>query len=269
MGGALLDSSDRKGDHMARRRALVCGASQGIGESTARTLASQGVEVTLWARSADKLKHIAQELSGEGHDVLALDINQTESWQNELKQRVSRKPYDIVILNSGGPKAGPIQLAQPSEFISAMGEHLVANALLMQILAPAMIQQKWGRVVTVTSTSVKIPIPNLGVSNTVRAAVASWAKTLSVELAPYGVTVNNVMPGYTETPRLTSLIQGRAEKNGHSFEDETTLWKAQVPMGRFARPEETAALIAFLSSEVAGYITGQNIAVDGGRLGCL
>lgn len=251
------------------KHALVCGASQGIGEATAKELASQGVQVTLLARSEDKLQKVAQSLDGQGHGLIATDISQPESWLPVLKEHQQKKAFDIVVFNSGGPKGGAISKAQPEDFLQAMQNHLVANALITGVVMEGMKSKSWGRLVTITSTSVRVPIPHLGVSNTARAAVASWAKTLSLELAPFGITVNNVMPGFTETPRLQSLIQAKAESSQKSFAEEESTWKQMVPMKRFAKPEETASLIGFLCSEKANYITGQSIAVDGGRLGCL
>jgi len=209
------------------------------------------------------------DLPGEGHDVITGDIGNRDSWLPKLSENQKQSPYSIVILNSGGPKGGPISQAQPEEFLEAMNNHVVANSVVVRTVLDGFKKQNWGRVVTVTSTSVKVPIPHLGVSNTARAAVASWAKTLSLEVAPFGVTVNNVMPGFTQTPRLESLIRAKADQLGKSFAEMESAWKDMVPMKRFAKPEETASLISFLCSENADYITGQNFAVDGGRLGCL
>lgn len=254
---------------MENARALVLGASQGIGKATCQELAQMGYRVTASARSEDKLKKLVAELSGEGHDFFSADIADTNSFKDWLNQQQEKDPFRVLILNSGGPKAGPISQAQPEEFLSAMHNHLVAGSILVREVMPAMKSLRWGRVVCVTSTSVKVPIAHLGVSNTVRAAVASWAKTLSLELAPFGITVNNVMPGFTNTPRLEALIRAKADDLGKSYTEVERAWMDQVPMKRFADPVETAACIGFLCSDKAGYITGQNIAVDGGRLGCL
>ena len=197
------------------------------------------------------------------------DIGQSGEWLPWLKAEQAKDPYQLVVLNSGGPKGGPISQAAPEEFITAMQNHLIANSMIVREVMESMKQKRWGRILCVTSTSVKVPIPHLGVSNTVRAAVASWAKTLSLELAPFGITVNNVMPGFTKTPRLESLIRAKADELGKSYAEVERYWMEKVPMKRFAEPVETAALIGFLCSENAGYITGQNIAVDGGRVGCL
>ncbi len=254
---------------MAQKRALVCGASQGIGRATAIELAKGGTAVTLFSRSPEKLKSVLKDLKGEGHDYLAADISDVASWSKELSQKHRQKNYDIVILNSGGPKGGAISKAKPEEFIKAMTDHLVGSSQMVALFLEEMKKNRFGRIITITSTSVRMPIPHLGVSNTARAAVASWGKTLSFEVASFGITVNNVMPGYTQTPRLEFLIQAKAELNQKSYQEEEKSWIEQVPMKRFAQPEETAALIGFLTSDQASYITGQSIAVDGGRLGCL
>ena len=251
------------------KRCLICGASQGIGQATAFELAELGFQLTLFARNRDKLETLTKKLHGQKHDYLSVDIKNRNEWQEELKLRHSQKPYSILVLNSGGPGAGPISQAKPEEFISAMEQHLVANSVMVRLFLDSMKAKKFGRIITITSTSVRSPIAHLGVSNTVRSAVASWGKTLSLELAPYQITVNNVMPGFTKTPRLESLIQNQADKMNKSYEEIGNIWKQKVPMGRFAEPKEIASLIGFLVSEKAGYITGQSIAVDGGRLNCL
>jgi len=259
----------KKGDNMGRKRALVCGASQGIGQATAIELARAGIQVTLLSRNLENLNLVIKELQGEGHDILATDIADYSSWAPKLQERHKEKNYDIVILNSGGPKGGPISKAEPHDFLKAMTDHLVASSQMVNLFLETMKKNQFGRIITITSTSVRMPIPHLGVSNTARAAVASWGKTLSFELAPFGITVNNVMPGFTKTPRLKSLIEAKALENKKSYQEEESAWVNQVPMKRFAEPKETAALIGFLVSDQAGYITGQSIAVDGGRLGCL
>jgi 3-oxoacyl-[acyl-carrier protein] reductase len=254
---------------MENKRALVLGASQGIGEAVAKGLASDGVSVCLFSRSEEKLKKIVSDLPGDGHNYIAGDIGRSETWQGAIGAEHEKAPFNIVILNSGGPKGGPISKAMPEEFLGGMNNHLIANSMITRIVLDEMKKKNWGRFVTITSTSVKIPIPHLGVSNTVRAAVASWGKTLSLELAPHGITVNNVMPGFTQTPRLESLIRAKADQENKSYADVEREWMSKVPMKRFAQPEETADLIRFICSEKANYITGQSIAVDGGRVGAI
>ncbi len=254
---------------MSQKRALVLGASQGIGEAVAKQFAIDGYDVCLFSRSEDKLKQVVSSLEGHGHNYIADDISKPESWVSKLEAEHKRSPFSIVVLNTGGPKGGPISKAESSEFLNGMQNHLVANALITKIVLEDMKKQSWGRILTITSTSVKMPIPHLGVSNTVRAAVASWGKTLSLELAPFGITVNNVMPGFTQTPRLESLIRAKADLENKSYVSVEREWMDKVPMKRFARPEETASLVSFLCSEQSDYITGQSIAVDGGRIGAL
>ncbi len=253
---------------MKKKRALILGASQGIGYAIASDL-SKDYQLTLIARSSDKLESAVNSFSGEGHDFVAIDIQKIDELLDIVRSKNNESPYEVLVLNSGGPAGGPISQARPSEFIEAFQKHLVVNSQLSGVVIPNMKKNKFGRIVTITSTSVKQPIPHLGVSNTVRAAVASWAKTLSFELAPFGITVNNIMPGFTETKRLKSLIEFSAEKQGVSVEEVAKQWKAKVPMGRFADPKEIAAVAAFLISEKASYVTGLNLPVDGGRVTCL
>lgn len=254
---------------LAGRRALVCGASQGIGEATARELATLGATVHLLARSSEKLKNIVEELPGTGHDFTAIDFAHREQLAESVESLVKGAPIEILVCNTGGPKGGPISDAEEVEFLEAMSQHVLVNALLVKKLLPGMKTREYGRVINVISTSVKMPIPNLGVSNTIRGAVANWAKTLSLELASFGITVNNVLPGYTETPRLQSLLEGAAARTSSTFEEVSELWKKKVPAGRFGKASEVASAVAFLASPAASYINGINLPVDGGRTGCL
>nr|MBA2237952.1 SDR family oxidoreductase [Lysobacter sp.] len=171
----------------------------------------------------------------------------------------------VLVNNSGGPPPGPVHGADIADFEAAIRQHLFANHVLAEAVIPGMERDAYGRIVNVISTSVKEPIAGLGVSNSTRGAVANWAKTLAAELAPRGITVNNVLPGSTQTPRIEQIIQTTAAKSGRSAEEVQAGMVAAIPMGRFARPEETAAAIAFLCSPAASYITGINLPVDGGR----
>ena len=255
---------------LSGKTALVCGASQGIGEAAARALAGMGANVILLARTEAKLTEIARTLpSPEKHTVVACDIHDRRELGVKLDQLLAKKPIEILICNTGGPKGGPIVDADDNAFMEAFENHVLANQLLVRKLLPGMKAAKYGRIINVISTSVKVPIPNLGVSNTIRAAVASQAKTMSLELAPLGITVNNVLPGYTRTPRLESLLQAAAAKTGQSLETVTEQWRTSVPMGRFADPSEVANAVAFFASPLASYITGTSLAVDGGRTGAL
>ena len=255
---------------LAGHRALVQGASRGIGRATAESLASLGARLTLVARSEEKLLEVAATLPvpPEGpHEVLPLDLDDTETVRGALAAHVARTgPHTIVVNNSGGPPAGPVFDAAPEEFIAAMTRHLIANQVVAQATVPGMKEAGYGRIVNVISTSVYEPIPNLGVSNATRGAVASWAKTLSKELGPFGITVNSVLPGFTDTERLGALIEGRATKGGKTEEEVAEGMRAMIPLGRFAKAREVGDAIAFLVSPAGGYINGVCLAVDGGRL---
>lgn len=253
---------------LSGKRALVCGSSQGIGRAVAEQLAKQGARVTCLARNAEKLQQVVSQLPGEGHDFMALDLTDIDKVRLSLHEKIKESPYHIVILNAGGPKGGPIVEAESKNFREAFDIHLIASAEISKILLPGMKEAGYGRILNIISTSVKTPLPGLGVSNTIRAAVAAWAKTLSAEVAKDGVTVNSVLPGATETERLSSLLEAWAGKRGVSVEEEAQIRKSQIPAGRFGQPQEVANLAAFLASPAAGYITGTATCVDGGRTAC-
>lgn len=244
------------------KRALVCGASQGIGRSAALYLAQMGAQVCVLARQSGLLQEVVESLPGHGHQFLSLDLSSTVEIGNALKPLL---PFHIVINNAGGPKAGPLLDSSAEDFLSGLRVHLLAAQKIAQLTVPGMKEAGYGRIINVISTSVKTPLGNLGVSNTVRGAMASWAKTLANEVGPFGITVNNVLPGYTKTPRFEALRKSAAEKNKVSEAQIENQWKASVPLNRFAEPEEVAAAIAFLASPAAGYISGINLPVDGGR----
>jgi len=255
------------------KRALVCGSSQGIGRACAIELANLGASVTLFSRNQSRLDAVKNELctaQGQQHQVLIADFSQPDEVKRVIITDVAANSgYDILINNTGGPAPGPANSADVSAFLEAFNLHLITNHHLVQALLPAMKAKQFGRIINVISTSVKQPIPGLGVSNTIRGAVASWSKTLANELGPFGITVNNVLPGATATARLDAIISGKAQKQNISIEQATINEKAQIPLRRFAAPEEFAAAAAFLASPAAGYITGINLPVDGGRTSCL
>jgi len=253
--------------NLTGHHALVCGASRGIGRACAETLAARGARVTLVARDADALSDVRGQLApcdGGEHAVLSLDLDDTASLVERLA--VVDKPVHILVNNAGGPPGGPLLEAKAEAFRSGFERLLIAAHLITQQLVPGMREADYGRIINIVSTSVREPIPGLGVSNTVRAACAGWAKTLSRELAPHNITINNVLPGFTATDRLSSLFKARAERSGRSPEEVEREALAGVPAGRFAAPGEIAAAVAFLAGPDAGYITGSSLAVDGGRL---
>jgi len=250
------------------RTALVCGASKGIGRATAIALSRAGARTILLARSPDRLAALAKEIEADGGAavVQVADLDDREALARLVAAMVSSHgPIHILVNNSAGPPGGPLLEASPDALLTAFGRHVLAGHLLVQGLLPGMRSERYGRIINVISTSVREPIPNLGVSNTIRGAMASWAKSLSRELPP-GVTINNVLPGFTDTERLGSLAAGRAAREGVTAEQVHANWMSQVPEGRLAQPEETAATIAFLASPAAAYIRGVSLPVDGGRL---
>ena len=255
---------------LSGRHALVCGASQGIGRACAIELALLGASVTALARRGDVLASLVGGLprihDAQRHGFIVADAGDTDTLRTHVENLVATAPVHILVNNSGGPPPGGIVDAGTQEFLDAMRKHLLANHVLAQAVLPGMRDAGWGRIVNIISTSVKEPIPGIGVSNTTRGAVASWAKTLAGELAPFGITVNNVLPGSTHTPRIEQIVAARAQKSGHGEQEVQREMAAEIPMGRFADPAETAAAVAFLASPAASYITGVSLPVDGGRM---
>ncbi|WP_251358251.1 SDR family oxidoreductase [Kangiella sp. TOML190] len=255
------------------KRALVCGSSQGMGKSIAVQLAAQGANVVLLARNRASLDEVRAELDtsqNQSHDILLADFAYPEQVKASVSDYLeSGKTIQILINNTGGPAPGPAHTAETESFLAAFNQHLVCNHELMKLLLPGMQQAQYGRIVNVISTSVKQPLHGLGVSNTVRGAVANWAKTLANELGQFNITVNNVLPGATNTVRLESIIENKAKKQGVSIEKMEQEEKSIIPMKRFGEPEEFANAVGFLCSPAASYITGVNLPVDGGRTSCL
>ncbi|WP_026897228.1 SDR family oxidoreductase [Daejeonella oryzae] len=250
------------------KRALVCGSSQGIGRAAAMELALLGASITLVARNEESLKAVVEHLPAddtESHHYLITDFNYPEQLKMVLDDYLKDHAIDILINNTGGPAAGKAIDAKIEEFTKAFISHLICNQILVQAVTPAMKRQGFGRIINIISTSVKTPLAGLGVSNTIRGAVASWAKTLATELAPFGITVNNVLPGFTMTARLESLINSRAENEDLNYEQIKQQMIESIPAKRIGEAEEVAAAIAFLASPAAAYINGINLPVDGGR----
>jgi 3-oxoacyl-[acyl-carrier protein] reductase len=254
------------------KNALVCGSSKGIGKSVAIELAALGANVVLASRSADLMADIVTQLPNnvsQSHGFLVLDMGDEEDLIKKIRTLAMTKPIHILVNNSGGPAGGPILSAKPEEFIRAMQSHLIANHHLVTLLSPGMKDAGYGRIINIISTSVKEPIAGLGVSNTTRGAVASWAKTVAMELAPFGITVNNILPGFTRTQRLESLVNTWAQQRNISVAEMEKQLFELVPMGRFASPDEVGSVAAFLATPASSYVTGVSLPVDGGRTKCI
>lgn len=249
------------------KNALVCGSTQGIGKATAIKLAQEGAKITLVARNREKLKAVLAELpNSERHDYIVADFANPRDLQEQVIKFIEKNHgFHILINNTGGPRSGAIVTASLEEFENAFTMHIKCNHVLAQATIPFMKAEGFGRIINVISTSVKEPIPGLGVSNTIRGAVGNWSKTLSNEVASFGITVNNVLPGFTDTERLAEIIKIKANAENTSVENMTETMKNYTPAKRFAQPEETANVITFLASDAASYVNGVNIPVDGGR----
>jgi len=258
---------------LKNKRAIVCGSTQGIGKAAAMELAALGANVTLIARNEAALKQTKAELPDNGsqlHSYLCVDFSEQAKLKDLVEQFIQRNgPVNILVNNTGGPPAGPAATAKAEDFLNAFNNHLICNHILVQACLEGMKNSGYGRVVNVISTSVKQPLPNLGVSNTIRAAVGNWAKTLANELGHFGITVNNVLPGATATQRLEGIIQNKADKTNRELGSVKTEMLHEIPLGRFAEPSEIASAIAFLASPAAAYVNGINLPVDGGRTASL
>ncbi len=251
------------------KNALVCGSTQGIGLAAAQELALLGANVTLLARNKEKLSETVSSLDSsqnQQHSFLVADFSDNKQVEQVVAEH---NQFHILVNNTGGPPGGKAVDADILEFTTAFSNHLLNNQLLAQSITPFMVSEGYGRIINIISTSVKMPLNGLGVSNTIRGAVASWSKTLANELGCFGITVNNVLPGATNTVRLSSIIENKSKKLGKTIEEVSNAMKAKVPAKRFAEANEVGAAVAFLASPAAGYINGINVPVDGGRTGCL
>lgn len=254
------------------RTAIICGSSQGIGLAIAEELALCGANCTLVARNEDSLRealHLLDTSLRQDHQYLVADFSNPEALRGIIGSYVAEHPVHILVNNTGGPPAGPIVDATEEAFLQAFNQHLVCNHILMKAVVPSMKAAGFGRIINIISTSVKIPLKNLGVSNTTRGAVASWSKTLANELGRFNITVNNVLPGFTTTGRLESIIENTAKKNNADRASVERGMMEEVPMQRFGEPSEVAAVAAFLASPAASYVNGVSIPVDGGRTGSI
>lgn len=258
---------------LKNKRALVCGSTQGIGKAVALELALLGANVTLVARNEDSLKKVKAELNtdkGQQHSYIAVDFSNPDELKKLVEMYIERQgTVNILVNNTGGPPAGAINTAGVNEFTNAFNQHLVCNHILAQACLDGMKKSGYGRIINIISTSVKLPLKGLGVSNTIRAAVANWSKTLSLEVAQFGITVNNVLPGATNTVRLTGIIENKSNKTGIALDEIRKEMLHEIPAGRFGEAYEIANAVAFLASPAAAYINGINVPVDGGRTGCL
>ena len=255
------------------KTAIVAGSTQGIGKAVAIGMANQGARLILIARNEKKLIEVRNELNAinpTDHKIIVADFSDPESLKSKLEQELSlEKEIHILVNNTGGPPAGMASEAEPDEFRLAFEMHLICNHILVSQILPFMKEAHYGRIVNVISTSVKQPLPNLGVSNTIRGAVANWAKTLANELGQFNISVNNVLPGPTNTARLEAIADRKSKKSGKSVQEEITEMGNATPMKRVGEPEEVANAICFLASPAASYINGINLPVDGGRTSCL
>ncbi|MEZ4840075.1 MAG: SDR family oxidoreductase [Flavobacteriaceae bacterium] len=254
--------------NLKNKYALVCGSTQGIGKATAKLLAEEGANITLVARNEEKLQEVLAELptNGQQHYYVVADFSNPTELQQKVTEHLKKiGQCHILINNTGGPPSGTVLNASLDEFEIAFTRHLKCNQVLAQAVIPYMKEASYGRIVNIISTSVKEPIEDLGVSNTIRGAVGNWSKTLAAEVAKFNITVNNVLPGFTKTERLMEIIKVKAEKEYTSVEKMAEMMKNYAPIERFAEPQEVANAIVFLASEAASYITGINVPVDGGR----
>jgi 3-oxoacyl-[acyl-carrier protein] reductase len=254
------------------QKALVCGSTQGLGLASAVELSLLGSTIILFARNEESLKMALQKLDtskGQKHSYLVADFSNTFTVKETINNFATNNTIHILVNNTGGPAGGTALAAKEEDFLSAFNNHLINNHNLVQAVVPGMKAAGFGRIINIISTSVKAPLQGLGVSNTIRAAVANWAKTLATELGGYGITVNNVLPGFTQTARADYVIKNKAEKTGKSEEEILQELVAEIPAGRIGQPEEFGAAVAFLCSPAAAYINGINLSVDGGRLTCL
>lgn len=254
------------------KNAIICGSSQGIGYAIAEELALMGANCILFARNEETLKTTVAQLDTtlrQTHSYRVADFSHPEQVRAVVDELVAAQNIHILINNTGGPAAGYITDAQPQQFLQAFNQHLICNHILTQAVIAGMKEEGFGRIVNIISTSVKIPLKNLGVSNTIRGAVASWAKTMANELGQYNITVNNVLPGFTKTQRLESIVNNTSHKKSKTVEEVEKEMQQEVPMKRFGEAEEIAAVAAFLTSPAASYVNGVSIPVDGGRTGSI
>lgn len=254
---------------LTNKRALVCGSSQGMGKAIAKELARHGAKVTLFARNKNLLEEVLEELEGAGHNYIVADFDKLDQVKKEVSEALKGGDYHLLINNTGGPAPGSLVESTIDQFEVALTRHLYVSQSLVQLLLDGMKMANYGRIVNIISTSVKVPILNLGVSNTVRGAMASWAKTLANELGPHGITVNNILPGFINTGRIESLIKNKSNASSLTPQEVRSTMEQSIPAQRFGEPEEIAAYATFLCSPSGAYINGTSLRVDGGRTGSI
>jgi len=257
---------------LKEKNAVVCGSTQGIGLAIAKELALLGAHCTLVARNEEALKKVIGELDSsqlQHHNFLVADFSKPDEVRTTIEEHVKQQAVHILINNTGGPPAGMIMDAKEEEFLTAFNQHLLCNHILTKAVVPSMKKDGYGRIINIISTTVRIPLKNLGVSNTIRGAVASWAKTMANELGQFGITVNNLLPGNISTQRLSSLIDTNARVANTDKERIEQAMKNEIPMKRFGDPSEIAAVAAFLASPAGSYVSGVSIPVDGGKTGSI
>jgi len=253
---------------LSGRRAIVCGSTSGIGRACAQLLAERGASVVLAARDEEKLISTVNSLDGDDHSYICADFNDPENLRLKTIDHINKTGViHILMNNSGGPPGGPLIEANPDEFEIAFKRHVISSHILTQAVVPGMKEKGYGRIINIISTSVNQVIPGLGVSNTIRGAVAQWVKTLAIELGPYGITANNVLPGYIDTDRLKNLLEKSAKDKNITYDQMVTETEKKTALGRIGLPTEVASAVAFIASEAGGYISGTNFSVDGGRFG--
>jgi 3-oxoacyl-[acyl-carrier protein] reductase len=254
------------------KTAVVCGSTQGIGLAIAEELALLGASCILVARNEESLQKAIQHLDialRQTHEYIVADFSKPDELKKILEKKLSGKQVHVLINNTGGPPGGAIIQAEEQAFLDAFNQHLICNHILTRAVIPSMKKEGYGRIINIISTSVKIPLRNLGVSNTIRGAVASWAKTMANELGEFNITVNNVLPGFTTTQRLTTIIENTAKKENAKISEVEKKMTEETPMKRFGDASEIASVAAFLASPAASYVNGVSIPVDGGRTGSI
>ena len=254
------------------KNAVICGSTQGIGLAIAEELALLGANCTLMARNEEALKEVIHNLDTalrQEHNYIVADFNNPQQVRQAIQAHVAKHSVHILVNNTGGPPGGTIIDANEEDFLRAFNQHLICNHILTTAVVSPMKNEGYGRIINIISTSVKIPLKNLGVSNTIRGSVASWAKTMANELGQFNITVNNLLPGSITTQRLAAVMEATAKRGNVVIGVVEKNMKEEIPMKRFGAPSQIAAVAAFLASPAASYVNGVNIPVDGGRTGSI